>query len=64
MDAGSQSTRNEETIGILNTSRVLRNFARGLLKKISEARRAKNRSFGIAQDRLSGCVLEQYVGER
>ena len=35
-----------------------------LLKKISEARRAKNRSFGCAQDGLGGGEHSEHVGAR
>jgi len=38
---------------------LLKNPVCRLLKKIPEARRAKNRSFGSAQDRLGGGVLIQ-----
>ena len=43
---------------------VLKNSVYRLLKKISEARRAKDRSFGFAQDGLGGSVHSQYVGAR
>jgi len=33
-------------------------------QKDSEATRAKNRSFGFAQDGLGGGVLSQYIGAR
>ena len=46
----------------LSLNRLIKNSVCRLLKKISEARRAKNRSFGSAQDRLG--VLERYVVAR
>ncbi len=53
-----------KTALLILSSTLLKISVCRLLKKISEARRAKNRSFGFAQDRLSGGVLSQYVAAR
>ena len=42
--------------------RLSKNIVGRLVKKVSAARRARNRSFGFAQDGLGGGVRMQYVG--
>ena len=58
-----ETTTNSATANQIS-NRLLKSSVCRLLKKSSEARRAKNRSFGSAQDRLGGGVLDQYVGAR
>jgi hypothetical protein len=48
----------------LDLNSVLKNSVHRLLKKISEARRAKNRSFGFRSGQARRSVLSQYVGAR
>ena len=42
---------------------VLKNYFYRLVKKIPDARRARNRSFGFIQDRLRGGVHAQYEAD-